>query len=203
MEESRPPGSGPAGSPSGRTTISPVRYGFRWSWYPHFPGLSKARLHSVPGWMGFLGSNSGYSSCVGWSSEAGQWASPPTFSNTTVRPASTSTDLGSNPSSVTCTTTLPPLSSWANASPTKVNAAAHKRTTSRIPTRRSAPPGTWFAMGEGYEIRALLTKTRGRDNSPAPPSLSYAFLSYAFLSYAFLSYAFQALSAPWRSPCGS
>src|SRR5918995_4044614 len=186
MEEMRPPSPGPAVL---RTTISPVRYGFMWSWYPHSPGLSKVKLHSSPVGTGFLGSNPGYSSCVGWSSEAGQWASSPTFSNTTVRPASTVMDLGSNPSSVTCTTTLPPSSLWEYALPAKLSTAAHRRMISRIPTRRSAPLGIRFAMGEGYEIRALLTKTRGRGELPGPCVVELR-----------LS---QALSAPWRSPCGS
>ncbi len=149
MEEKRPPGAS-------LTTTSPVRVGFIWSWYPHTPGLSRVTLQLVPGWTGFLGSNAGYFSCVGWSSEAGQWPSRPTFSKTTVSPATASTDAGSNPSSVTCTATLPPSSSWAKeASIGARNRATDKqaRRQKSAPARRSVELRGPVTIERGYEIQ--------------------------------------------------
>ena len=105
-----------------------------WSWYAHSPGLSKVKLHSSPGRTGLLGSNPGYNVCIGWSSDAGQWALSPSFSNDTVSPGPTSTDCGSKPASVTCTTTVP-SPSWADAA----HAGASKRTTDTQASRQNRP----------------------------------------------------------------
>src|SRR5918997_770474 len=141
-----------------------------WSWYSHCPGLSNAKPHSAPGSIGSSGSNAEYTSCVGWSSEAGQWPSSSTFSNTTVSPARTFTDSGSNPFSVTCTTTSPSSPSWASAPSAKAREAATREqanTHSKTPGRRSVP--TKFTMRKAYETGALMTKSGLSAGLPSGP----------------------------------
>src|SRR3989338_6361770 len=47
------------------TVITPLICGKRWSWYLHSPALFGLNGQDSPGRIGFFGSNSEYSSCVG------------------------------------------------------------------------------------------------------------------------------------------